>query len=242
MIECSFDDILRGKLKLYQPLEGPRFGVEALLLADFLTLRPRDRVIELGTGTGIVLLLVALRVPGIRLLGLEIQPELVEVAKKNVEVNGFSDRIEIVHGDLRKVEELFPPNSFSVVLGNPPYIPLEGGRLPSGRMRSMAYAEEACTLEEFLKASRYLLSTGGRLYLIYRPFRLVELLFHMRRLKIEPKEIRFVHSKANEDAEFVLVKGVRDGSTSVRVSPPLILYNEDGSYTDALKKVYMGEI
>lgn len=242
MSDYSFDSILRGKLKLYQPLEGPRFGVEALLLADFLTLRPKDRVIELGTGTGIVLLLLALKVPGIRLLGIEIQPELCELAKKNIEVNGFSDRIEIVQGDLRRIEEIFPQGSFNVVLGNPPYIPLEGGRLPSDRMRSIAYTEEGCTLEEFLKASRYLLSTGGRLYLIYRPFRLVELLFHMKRLKIEPKEIRFVHSKINEDAEFVLVKGVRDGSTSVKVSPPLVLYNEDGSYTEELKRIYMGEI
>lgn len=242
MSEYSFDSILRGKLKLYQPLEGPRFGVEALLLADFLTLRPKDKVIELGTGTGIVLLLLALKVPGIRLSGIEIQPELYELAKRNVETNGFSERIEIIQGDLRKIEELFPPGSFSVVLGNPPYIPLEGGRLPSDRMRAIAYTEEGCTLEEFLKASRYLLSTGGRLYLIYRAFRLVELLFHMKRLKIEPKEVRFVHSKINEDAEFVLVKGVRDGSTSVRVSPPLVLYNEDGSYTEELKRVYMGEI
>lgn len=242
MSEYSFDSILRGRLKLYQPLEGPRFGVEALLLADFLTLRPKDKVIELGTGTGIVLLLLALKVPGIRLSGIEIQPELYELAKRNVETNGFSERIEIIQGDLRKIEELFPPGSFSVVLGNPPYIPLEGGRLPSDRMRAIAYTEEGCTLEEFLKASRYLLSTGGRLYLIYRAFRLVELLFHMKRLKIEPKEVRFVHSKINEDAEFVLVKGVRDGSTSVRVSPPLVLYNEDGSYTEELKRVYMGEI
>ncbi|MBC7240105.1 MAG: methyltransferase domain-containing protein, partial [Chloroflexi bacterium] len=132
---CSFDDILRGKLRLYQPLEGPRFGVETLLLSDFLTLRPKDRVVELGTGTGIILLLIALKVPNIKLFGVEIQPELVEIARKNAEVNGFSDRIEILQGDLRKIEEIFPPASFSVVLGNPPYIPLDGGRLPSDRMK-----------------------------------------------------------------------------------------------------------
>ncbi|MCS7232716.1 MAG: methyltransferase [Synergistetes bacterium] len=242
MSTYTFDSILRGKLKLYQPSEGPRFGIEALLLSDFLTLRPKDKVIELGVGTGIVLLLLALKVPGIRLSGIELQPELVELARKNVEINGFSERIEIIQGDLRKIEEYFPQGAFSVVLGNPPYISLESGRLPSDKMRSIAYTEEGCTLEEFLKASRYLLSTGGRLYLIYRPFRLAELLFHMRRLKIEPKEMRFVHSKINEDAEFILVKGVRDGSPSIKVSCPLILYNEDGSYTEELKKIYMGEI
>ncbi len=238
----TLDVFLRGRLKLYQPKEGPRFGVEALLLTDFLTLRPKDRVIELGTGTGIALLLLALKVPVMKFFGLELQKELVEIARKNVEINGFDDRIEIVEGDLRKIEETFSPGSFTVVLGNPPYIPLEAGRIPSDRVRALAYTEEGCTLEEFLKASRYLLSTGGRLYLIYRPFRLPDLIFHMRRLKLEPKEIRFVHSKASEDAEFVLVKGVRDGSPSLRVASPLVLYNEDGSYSDELKRIYMGEV
>lgn len=238
----TLDSFLRGRLKLYQPKEGPRFGLEALLLVDFLTLRPKDRVIELGTGTGIALLLLALKIPGIRFTGLELQKELVEMARRNAEINGFSDRIDIIEGDLRRIEEYFPSGSFTVVLGNPPYIPLEGGRVPSDRMRAMAYTEEGCTLEEFIKASRYLLSTGGRLYLIYRPFRLTDLIFHMRRLKIEPKEIRFVHSKLKEDAEFVLVKGVRDGSPSLRVCPPLVLYDDHGNYTEELKGIYMGEV
>jgi len=238
----TLDGILRGKLKLYQPAEGPRFGVDALLLANFLTLRPKDKVIELGTGTGIVLLLLALRIPHLKFVGVELQDELFEIALKNVEINGFSGRIDIVKGDIRRIEELFPAGSFNVVLGNPPYIPLKSGRLPSDEMRLLAYTEEGCTLEEFLRASKYLLSTGGRLYLIYRPFRLADLIYAMRRLKLEPKEIRFVHSRASSEAEFVLVKGVRDASPSVRISPPLVLYNDDGSYTEELKKVYMGEV
>ncbi|MCD6362598.1 MAG: tRNA1(Val) (adenine(37)-N6)-methyltransferase [Synergistetes bacterium] len=242
MSELTLDEILRGRLKLYQPACGPRFGVDALLLAHFLTLKPKDRVIELGTGAGIVLLLLALRVPHLKFVGVELQEELYNIALKNVEINGFSDRIDIVKGDIRRIGELFPAGSFNVVLGNPPYIPLRSGRLPSDEMRSLAYTEEGCTLEEFLRASKYLLSTGGRLYLIYRPFRLADLMFNMRRLKLEPKELRFVHSRAASEAEFILVKGVRDGSPSLSVLAPLVLYNEDGSYTEELKKVYMGEI
>jgi tRNA1(Val) A37 N6-methylase TrmN6 len=227
----TLDALFQGKLKFFQSRDGYRFSLDSLLLADFMTCRGREKIADLGTGNGIVALILAYRHPSVSITGLEIQPKMVDRARRNVRVNGFEDRVAIRCGDVRNVQEVFGPGSFAAVICNPPYRHSTSGRISPNLERRIARHEIAAALGDFLYAGAYLLPIRGRMALVYSARRAVDLLKSMGGVDLEPKRLRVVHSFADTSASLVLVEGVKGGRSGIEVLPPLIVYNKAQEYT-----------
>lgn len=207
-------------LKVIQKVYGFRFSIDAIVLAKFATIKKKDKVIDLGTGNGIISLLIASKAEHIT--AVEIQPEMVDLAKRNVMLNGLTDKIEVIEADLRRSKELFPSGQYDVVITNPPYRILGSGRVNPNDLKALARHEINCTLDDVLKASFYLLKNKGRLAIVYRPDRLVELMIGCRYYKLEPKRLQFVHVE-KEEASLVLVEAVKNGKPDLKVLSPIMI-------------------
>jgi tRNA1Val (adenine37-N6)-methyltransferase len=238
MEDETIDEILGGKLRIVQKKKGYRFSLDAFLLAHFIRLKKDDHIIDLGTGSGIIAIIISARKECGRAVGVDIQEELVDMAKRSVEVNALTDKVEMHQGDIRHIEHLLPSLSFDVAIFNPPYRKLKSGRINANNQKSIARHEIKGTLNDFLHASMYVLKKFGRVYLIYPATRMVELLSSMKAIGIEPKRIQIVHSYSVSRGEFVLVEGIKGGREELEVMPPLFVYTEDGDYTDAMSSVF----
>jgi tRNA1(Val) A37 N6-methylase TrmN6 len=231
-MSCSFDTFLEGRLKICQSREGYRFSIDAAILAFHANPgKPDARILDLGTGCGIMPLIIAFRYPGVRITGVEIQAELAALAHKNVEENGYQSRIEIVEGDFLRLtpDDIGPP--VDMVISNPPYRRLHSGRLNPHSQRAVARHEIAVSLDGLIKSLRRFLATGGHGWLIYPAERLAELIAGMQTHHLEPKYLRMIHSKADAEAKQCLLKVVKAGRPGLIVGPPLFIYADDGRYT-----------
>lgn len=233
----TLDDLQNGYY-LLQSENGFRFGMDAVLLADYTEIRPEEKAMDLGCGNGILPLLLAARNPGIRITGLELNADSAELAKRNVAYNHLEDRIQIEQGDIREAVSRFGAASFDVLVSNPPYMILSHGRISPNEQIAMARHEVSCTLRDLVKAAAGLLRDHGRLYLVHRPFRLAEILDTLREFRLEPKRMRLVHPFADKEANLVLLEALRGGNSRITVEPPLIVYDEPGVYTEELRKIY----
>ncbi len=235
------EDLLRGLLKIRQPLKGPRVNVDTILLAGFTVLRPGERALELGCAHGGVALILARRYAENPITGLELQPELVQLAQINAKENGLEGNFRPLWGDLRDHRRLFRPQSFQVVTVNPPYEdPGQGQRSPLEASR-LARQGEGCTLAQVCDAARFLLANKGRLYMVMRARRLAELLELLRQRRLEPKRLLTVHSRQDQEASVFLLEAVRAGGVGLQVLPPLILYGPGGAYSPQLEHFYREE-
>jgi len=234
----TVDEILGGRLRIIQKKKGYRFSLDALLLAHFTVLREADDLIDLGTGGGIIALILAGRVRCGRILGIEIQDQLVDIAKRNVILNGLAGQIEIRPGDVRHPESLCEPQSFSAAVFNPPYRRLRSGRMNPDPEKAVSRHEIAGAASDFLDAAVHALRPDGRAYIIYPATRMVQLLARMRVFRIEPKRLRPVHSRAGGSAVFVLVEGVKGGREGLKVLPPLLIHEEQGGYTPEMEEIF----
>lgn len=235
------DDLERAGLKIIQDPREFRFSMDAVLLAAFVTVKPGDVVVDLGTGTGIIPLLLSARTRAKRLIGVEIQPKLADMARRSVEMNGLGDRIGIITGDLKEMPGILGYEKFDVVVSNPPYMEVTGAKVNPRESVAIARHEIACTIEDVVAAASKLLKTGGRMALVYRPTRLADLISVMRQYSVEPKRIRFVHSRRDGIAMMVLVEGIKAGGKQVTVEAPLVIYGDDGQYTPEMNEIYYGE-
>ncbi len=235
------DSLERKGYCIIQNAEKFCFGMDAVLLSAFCNIKPGEEIIDLGTGTGIIPILLEARTEAGHLTGLEIQPESADMARRSVAMNGLEERIDIVTGDLKEADELFKAASFDVVTCNPPYmIDAHGLKNPEGP-KAIARHEIACTLEDVLKQSARLLKPGGRLFMVHRPFRLVEILTGMRQYGMEPKRMRLVHPFADREPNMVLIEACRGGKPRICVEKPLVVYREPGLYTDEILQLYGNE-
>lgn len=234
------DDLLVSNLHIIQDTSAFCFSMDAVLLAHFATLRPGDRVVDLGTGTGIIPLLLTTRGARLSILGVELQAAVAERAERSVAFNNLQDRISIMQGDLRQIEQLLPGYRANLITCNPPYLPLGEGQVSLSDGQAMARHEICCQLEDVAKAAAYLLGTGGRFALVHRPHRLAEIFNWLNRYKLEPKRLRFVHPRSGTEPNMVLVESVRDARPGLRVLPPLYVY-EGEHYTPAINALYFGE-
>ena len=234
----TVDGILTDRLRIIQRKRGYRFSLDALLIAHFADLRNGDDLIDLGTGSGIIVLILARRFRCGRVLGIEIQDELVAIAERNVVLNGLAGQIEIRRGDVRCPETLCGPQSFSAAVFNPPYRPLRSGRTNSDPEKAVARHEIEGTIADFLAAAVHALRLEGRVYAIYPAVRMVELIARMRECRIEPKRLRLVHSRLDGVGEFVLVEGVKGGREGLNVAPPLFIYQDAGGYTPEMTEIF----
>ena len=227
----SIDEIGFGGLKLKQDDGAYRYGVDAVLLADFTRCGPSDRVMDLGTDTGVVPLILLAKYGPESVVGLEIRPEAAALARGNAELNGMQ-------GDVKAVKELFPRGSFSVVCSNPPYFEEGRGLKCSDGARQTARSESSAKLADFMEASAWLLPKGGSFYLVHRPSRLVDILSEGRAVGLEAKELRMVLPHSGEAANLVLIRFVKGGGRELRILPDLVVRQADGSYTEEMRTIY----
>lgn len=223
------DDLQIGGLELIQNPAGFCFGVDAVFLSDFVKVKPGETVLDMGTGNGIIPILLSAKTQGEKFTGLEIQPDTADMARRSVVYNHLEEKIEIVTGDIKEAAEIFRPAFFDVITTNPPYMLSEHGMRNPDDAKAIARHEVLCTLDDILRESMRLLQDKGRFYMIHRPFRLTEIMIKMNYYKIEPKRIRFIHPYIDKEPVLVLIEGVRGARPRVTVEPPIIIYGGEGS-------------
>ncbi|MCR6513926.1 MULTISPECIES: tRNA1(Val) (adenine(37)-N6)-methyltransferase [Clostridium] len=237
----SVDDLQLKDLFLIQKLDGFKFGVDAVLLADFANVKSKHRVIDMCTGTGIIPFLVYGKYSPKSILGLEIQEDMVEMANRSVKINSV-DNISFINGDLKDLKLLKSIEKADVVTVNPPYKLNNAGIVNPRDKMAIARHEVMCNLEDVIIAARILLKDNGRVFMVHRPERLADIITLMRKHKIEPKRIRMVHPNKRKAPNIVLVEGQRDGGAFLKWDEPLFVYNEDGTYSDQINKIYGREV
>jgi tRNA1Val (adenine37-N6)-methyltransferase len=235
------DILFGGKLKINQEMDGYRFSIDAILLATFTWLKKNEKVIDLGTGVGIIPLMLGKRDNSVeQIVGIEIQAKLAALAQKNVFINGLKELIQIYQADIRVMNDVSPSSAFDVVVTNPPYYRVSSGRINPVYQKAIARHEISCTLDDVLKATVYLLKEGGRIFLIFPAHRAITLLNSLRRFTLEPKRLRWVYSREGGEAKFILTEAHKSGGEGVEVLPPLFLYAQDGKYSPEIEAVYSG--
>jgi tRNA1Val (adenine37-N6)-methyltransferase len=236
----TLDTLFDGKLSLFQSRTGYRFSLDALLLANFVTIKRREKVVDLGTGNGVIPLVLAYLHPSVTLTGVELQPAMIERARRNVELNGLERRIQILSGDVRAVAQLAAEGSFDVAVCNPPYRKPGSGRISPNDERQIARHETQGDLGDFLHTGAFLLCAKGRMAMIYSAGRCSDLLSAMREARIEPKRMRMVHSFAGVEASLVLVEGVKGGRSGVEVLAQLTIYRRGKEYSEEVAAMIRG--
>ena len=231
------DDLQNGTYVI-QRKDSFCFGVDAVLLAHFPSIKNSDRVLDMGTGCGVIPIIMSSVNEKASFTGLEIQPVIADTAKRSVEYNKLSDRIRIVEGDIKEAVTYFGAASFSLITCNPPYMPPENGKSNENEAVAIARHEIKVTLEEVISTAAKLLTFGGKLCMIHRPSRLAEIFELMRKYGLEPKRLRMVHPHAEKDATMVLVEASRGGKPYMTVESPIIIYDENGNYTCQVLDIY----
>ncbi len=238
MTNETIDELQAYGLKIIQPRHGYRFSLDPLLLCDFAGIREGETAIDLGAGCGVIPLILARKTEGSRISGIEAQPEMADLARRNVSLNGLSDRITIVHGDVAAIREHFPASSFDLVISNPPYRKRGTGRISPKPGRDDARHESTASLGDFLAAAKNLVRLTGRICFIYHPSRIVEFLTEAAALKLSPLRLRMVHGNSAAEARMFLVEMVKGRKGELKILPPLFVYGDDGEYSVEMKKIF----
>ena len=239
--EYTADRFYNGKVFVKQHKIGYRFSIDAILLAGYADPKPGDRVMDVGTGCGIIPLLLAFKCNDLKIYGIEIQKALADLAIENVVENKLQDQVDIISGDIRnlKFDKIGKP--LDLMVSNPPYRPVDSGKINPDSQKAQARHELSLELADVIHAARRFLKISGRLVMIYPAERAVDLISKMREFGIEPKMIRMIHSCENTPAKLIIVEGIKGGGPEVKIAPPLYIYNDDGSYTEAIENMMAGQ-
>lgn len=237
------DELQRNGYRIIQNPDKFCFGMDAVLLSGFASegvsgIKEGDKVIDLGTGTGIIPILLEAKTKAVHLTGLEIQKESADMAYRSVRINGLEGKIDIVTGDIREADALFAAASFDIVTCNPPYMIGQHGLVNPDGPKAIARHEVLCTFDDVAKTAARLLKPGGHFYLVHRPFRLAEIMTTMSKYKLEPKRMRLVYPYVDKEPNMVLLEAVRGGKPRLQVEPPLVVYKEPGVYTREIYDIY----
>ena len=242
MVELKQDERLDNlERKGYKIIQNPNkfcFGMDAVLLSAFAQVKKGETVLDMGTGTGIIPILLEAKTEGKHFTGLEIQEESADMARRSVAYNHLEERIDIVTGDIKTASELFQKASFDVITSNPPYMTNSHGIKNPEAPKAIARHEVLCTLDDLAREASRLLRPGGRLYLIHRPFRLVEIFQTLTAYKLEPKRMQLVHPFIDKEPNMVIIEAVRGGKSMIKIEEPLIVYKEPGVYHDVIYDIY----
>lgn len=225
----------------YYIIQDPRrfcFGMDAVLLSGFAKAKAGEHVLDLGTGTGIIPILMEAKTEASQFVALEIQEESADMARRSVLYNHLEDKIEVVTGDIKDAAKRFGSSSFDVITTNPPYMIGAHGLSSASSAKAIARHEVLCTLEDILRESAKILRPGGRFYMVHRPFRLAEIFCKMVEFRIEPKRMKLVYPFVDKEPNMVLIEGLRDGKSRLTVEKPLIVYKEPGVYTEEIYDIY----
>ena len=241
-IDETLDDLQLNGIHIIQKKDGFRFGVDAVLLANFAKVKRNATVIDLCSGTGIIPFIIKGKSQCGMITGIEIQEEFAEMANRTSQYNNFKDEVKFVNGDLRDKSLLKTLGRVDVVTVNPPYKLSNSGILNDKDRSTIARHEVCCKLEDVISAARVLLKDNGRFFMVHRPERLVDILSLMRKYKIEPKRLRFVHPKPGKAPNIVLVEGQRDGGEFLKIEDPLYVHLEDNSYSKEIEDIYNSKV
>lgn len=234
----TLEELGFGSLVLIQKRHGFRFGTDAVLLADFAKGSHAQRALDLCCGTGIIPVLLSHKSRVRELFGLEIQQDVYEASLRSVTANGLSDRVRLVCGDLKNCTDYFPRRSFKLVTCNPPYMLPNSGKKCDFDAKSIARHELLCTLEDVVSSAEAMLGEGGHFCMVHRPSRLCDVIYLMRKYRIEPKRLRFIQPKKDAAPSLFLIDGLWRGGNELKILPPLILFNDNGEESDELKEIY----
>ena len=232
------DDLQRNGYQIIQNPEKFCFGMDAVLLSGFVRVKPGEAVLDLGTGTGIIPLLVEAKTQAARICAIEIQKESADMARRSVLLNHLEKKIDIVTGDLKEADQFFDAASFDVITCNPPYMIGQHGLANPNAPKAIARHEILCTLEDVVRIAAKLLRPGGHFCMVHRPFRLAEILAVMMKYKLEPKRMRLVYPYIDKDPNMVLIEGCRGGKPRMTVERPLIIFQEPNVYTEEIRDTY----
>lgn len=238
------DDLEFNNLKIIQNDKGFCFGIDSVLISDFAKDVKENAVgVDLGTGTGIISILLASKNNLSKIYGLEIQKDVSNMAKRSVELNKLQNKIEIINMNIKEIInnkniEKLKRESFDFIVTNPPYKKIDTGKVNESEYKYISRHEVTASLENFVEVSKILLKDRGAIYMVHRPERLVDILTIMRKYKIEPKKLRFVHPTEEKEPNMVLIKAIKNGRSFLKIEKPLIIYNKDGKYTDEILKIY----
>lgn len=232
------DFIQRKGYKIIQNPEVFCFGIDAVLLADFAKAKKNDHVLDIGTGTGIIPILMFARYENKGYTGIDVQEDMINMANRSVQLNKIEDNIKMLHLNVKDLSHRYPENSFDIVTSNPPYMKGQAGLLNENESKMIARHEITCSLEDIIQNTAYVLKDKGKLYMIHRPHRLVDIIYLMRQYRIEPKRMRMIHPKEGKAPTMVLIEGVKYARAELIVEPPLYVYHNNGEYTDEIYKIY----
>ena len=233
------DDLEFKNLKIIQNTNGFCFGIDAVLLSDYAKNIKKDaKVLDLGTGTGIISILLCGKTKLSKIIGVEVQQEVADMAKRSTKLNDLENKFEIINENIINLDKIYENNSFDAIVTNPPYKKENTGILNDEKKKLISRHEILAKLEDFIKISNKLLKDKGEFYMVHRPERLVDIMAYMRQYKIEPKEIRFVCSHNNEMPKLVLIKGVKNAKSFLKIKENLNIYDKDGNYTEEILKIY----
>lgn len=232
------DDLQRNGFKIIQKTDGFCFGMDAVLLSGFASVKPGETALDLGTGTGIIPILLSAKTEGKHFTGLEIQRDIMEMAARSVSFNGLEEKIDIIEGDIKEASGIFGAASFDVVTSNPPYMNDAHGLKNPGDRKAVSRHEVLCTLDDVIREGTKVLKPGGRFYMVHRPHRLIEIINTMTKYRLEPKRMKFVHPFIGKDANMVLIEAVRGGGAWLKLEAPIVVYKAPGIYSDEIYDIY----
>ena len=233
------DDLEYKNLRIIQNSENFCFGMDSVLLSDFANnIKNNSVVLDLGTGTGIISILLSAKANVKKIYGIEIQKDVADMANRSVILNNLEKKIEIINEDIKNISNIFNKNSVDVIITNPPYKEINRGIINDNENKIISRHEVKANLEDFIRVSSEVLKDYGEIYMVNRPERIVDIIEYMRKYKMEPKNIRFVYSKINKEPNLILIKAVKNAKKFVKIEQPLIIYDENNNYTDEIYKIY----
>lgn len=232
------DDLQLDGLRIIQNPNGFCFGIDAVLLSNFAKVKKNEKVVDLGTGTGVIPILLSGKTKASKLYGVEVQSEVADMARRSIELNNLDEKIEIIEDNLKNTLTHLGKGKIDVVVTNPPYFSSGDAIVNPTSYKAISRHELLCNLEDVVSVSAGLLKHGGTMYMVHRPHRLVDILCSLRKHRLEPKEIRFVHPKRSKRPNIVLIKAVKFGNPELKFMDPLVVYEDDGSYTSEIYDIY----
>ena len=233
------DDLEFKNLKVIQNKNGFCFGMDAVLLSNFAkNIKRNATVLDLGTGTGIIPILLCGKTELKKVIGVEIQEEVAKMAKKSILLNGLEGRFEILNCNIKELNKIYKKQTFDVIVTNPPYKKQNSGIVNENEKKVISRHEITANLEDFIKIAKDLLKDKGELYMVHRPERLVDILELMRKYKIEPKVLKMVCPNKNKEPNLVLIKGVKNAKTFLKIEKNLYVYDKENKYTKEILEIY----
>lgn len=233
------DDLELKNLKIIQNKNGFCFGIDSVLLSDFAKeIKKESKIIDLGTGTGILPILLSAKTQNTKIIGVEIQEEVAKMANRSIILNSLQNRIEIICENIKNIKQIYEPNSFDAIVTNPPYKKQGTGKINEQENKLISRHEITANLEDFVITAKYLLKDQGAIYMVHRPERLVDIFSLLRKHKLEPKTLKLVQPSKEKEPNLVLIKAIKNAKPFLKMEKPLYIYQEDGNYTEEILKIY----